>query len=1211
MQRNVLLIFFTSLLARTRFTRAEDGDLEEMARGKTSHDQATSSKTNEFYVNDIRDETVDIKKREHYERVLHARVMEGDTTASSASEADEAVFSLSLDDDGVKQREREIRLDARFEDWLRKFPERARSYCADGDDVERKDSLGVAKKCALTKAREAIFLENQRRVERHNEALEKGWPTETKLELSVDNQFADLTKEEYDRMMEDGGMRSVLDAKAAVVEDAKNVLNTEEMKKITTSYAIASLGNSKSKEEEKEKVEKHEGQTIFGKTVIEIDDVDKKKKNEMENDSGPTLEELKDEVREEKEKLINDDENSEIDDTIAKPVLDNTTSTVAADPTAENDHSIVEETTKVVPEASVVEGVKETLPRQFSEKRSNPVNARVIIPKKMVNSSDKSFNLRDIEDATLDPEFTKFVFKYDKREEYCEDSTWPCEIAFSKQDVFLANVQEIDKENFLAEKRGSHMRKGITRFADLTQDEFEDLHATYVPKELQEDKAEAAKARIQKEKRASKKKSASTDTEHLQSSSASSSNATDSSAHTRGARKFAKHSSRFLEKNDSDVATVAKNVEQGEEEEEENVSADDATKKTIEEGENSSSSSSSSSSASNDAKMRKKRSTASSNHRSHGAGAAYAIDHERATSSKKDPLTSEAEEAEEEIEDVERAEGEMKEVAERLKQNEELAVHIDELGKDEEVEVELEFNEQREGENDFNVVPNEDEQTKMTAKSSSSSPRSSAKEHLSKKERQEQEQKAKKMTPEQIKRQRKLNKIKRAKEDGSLYSAADEVAKLGEITQDEKLKNKVVDEFNFQSTNNAEDEDEGTENVIDVQIQEFNDPKSNETMFKKHFDWRHKIDIGPVYSQGACSGCWAYSTVQVIADSKAIATGTRPDLSPYHLLSCDNLDSGCHTGNMATAYAWIGVQRDGILRSRDFSTDIVSEEECPVPSNLGSSGEIIPDSKAPEIRGINIDGYCEIAPLEGKTTIAALMRAVKQQPIAVGLNVKPLQLYGGGLVQVADCPPASTDSVTAINHAAVIVGWGMDDVAKKPYWLIKNSYGVDWGEDGYARIAMELTEGGAYGACGLYSEQNYPLTDGRTCSEGSDKRWSEVQGDGDVYLMPDYVLVLPNGGGLLTPAKFTMFGYDVTNLLKYTSVFCFVSCIALILMEIAQCIHPEIENWGHASSSAASVTTQQQHQQQTISNNKNHNNVEETLLTNDGKKGVSSYGASK
>ena len=43
----------------------------------------------------------------------------------------------------------------------------------------------------------------------------------------------------------------------------------------------------------------------------------------------------------------------------------------------------------------------------------------------------------------------------------------------------------------------------------------------------------------------------------------------------------------------------------------------------------------------------------------------------------------------------------------------------------------------------------------------------------------------------------------------------------------------------------------------------------------------------PSVQQGACSGCWAYSTVQVIADSKLIGTGHRPSPSPYYLLSCD------------------------------------------------------------------------------------------------------------------------------------------------------------------------------------------------------------------------------------------------------------------------------------------------------------------------------------
>ena len=310
--------------------------------------------------------------------------------------------------------------------------------------------------------------------------------------------------------------------------------------------------------------------------------------------------------------------------------------------------------------------------------------------------------------------------------------------------------------------------------------------------------------------------------------------------------------------------------------------------------------------------------------------------------------------------------------------------------------------------------------------------------------------------------------------------------------------------------------------------------------FNESMDWRKKIDIGPIYSQGMCSGCWAFTTAQVVGDSKAIATGSRMAVSPYHLLSCDNLDSACNTGNMATAYAWINVQPKGVLVATDFPE--------------GSSCEVV---KSDQSRGVKIDGYCEIPPLEGESTLINLMRALQQQTVAVGVNIKPLQLYGGGIVRLHDCPPADSDPLLAINHAAVLVGWGYDQQSKQGYWIMKNSYDSDWGEDGYAKLSMELGEGG-YGTCGLYTEQNYPLTDGRSCVAGSTKKWSVKRGD-DVYLEPDDVLVLPNGKGLITPFKFEIFGLDLTSTLQLAAMFCFSLCFVLILIELYFCLFPELE----------------------------------------------------
>ena len=313
--------------------------------------------------------------------------------------------------------------------------------------------------------------------------------------------------------------------------------------------------------------------------------------------------------------------------------------------------------------------------------------------------------------------------------------------------------------------------------------------------------------------------------------------------------------------------------------------------------------------------------------------------------------------------------------------------------------------------------------------------------------------------------------------------------------------------------------------------------------FPRAFDWRTKIDIGPIYSQGMCSGCWAFTTAQVIGDSTAIATGKRNSVSPYHLLSCDNLDSECSTGNMATAYAWINVQDKGVLTASDFPE--------------GSSCDV---AKSPDTTGVKIEGYCEIAPLEGVSTSVNLMTALQQQTVAVGLNVKPLQLYGGGIVRLEDCPPASDDPLLAINHAAVLVGWGYDVPSKQPYWIMKNSYDDDWGEDGYAKLSMEIGEGG-YGTCGLYTEQNYPLTDGKSCALGSSKKWSVKRGQ-DVYLEPDDVLVLPNGKGLISPFKFSLFGFDLTEILQIASMFCFSLCFVLVLVELYFCLFPELEHGG-------------------------------------------------
>ncbi len=65
-------------------------------------------------------------------------------------------------------------------------------------------------------------------------------------------------------------------------------------------------------------------------------------------------------------------------------------------------------------------------------------------------------------------------------------------------------------------------------------------------------------------------------------------------------------------------------------------------------------------------------------------------------------------------------------------------------------------------------------------------------------------------------------------------------------------------------------------------------------------------------------------------------------------------------------------------------------------------------------------------------------------PLSILMDISTLRSYSGGIVN--DCPD------TKLSHGAGLVGWGVDNDTQEEYWIVRNSYGTSWGEDGYARI---------------------------------------------------------------------------------------------------------------------------------------------------------------
>ena len=87
---------------------------------------------------------------------------------------------------------------------------------------------------------------------------------------------------------------------------------------------------------------------------------------------------------------------------------------------------------------------------------------------------------------------------------------------------------------------------------------------------------------------------------------------------------------------------------------------------------------------------------------------------------------------------------------------------------------------------------------------------------------------------------------------------------------------------------------------------------------------------------------------------------------------------------------------------------------------------------------------------------------VLKGPLFIGLDTdsREFRFYKSGILQVDNCPSKASE----LDHAMVLVGYGYDQQLKLPYWIIKNSYGLTWGEAGYLRLMKD-----AGNMCGIAS----------------------------------------------------------------------------------------------------------------------------------------------
>lgn len=211
-------------------------------------------------------------------------------------------------------------------------------------------------------------------------------------------------------------------------------------------------------------------------------------------------------------------------------------------------------------------------------------------------------------------------------------------------------------------------------------------------------------------------------------------------------------------------------------------------------------------------------------------------------------------------------------------------------------------------------------------------------------------------------------------------------------------------------------------------------------------DWRTVPGaVGPVKNQQQCGSCWAFSTVASLETSYFLKYNKFVSFSEQELVDCASSygNHGCNGGLMPFAYEYI------------MDNKISTEQAYPYRAVQGYCRSYAMTDR------YSIDSFAQISPIDVNGLIAGIDKTV----VSVAIEVQnDLMFYNGGVYH------GSASCGHGLNHGVAAVGY--NTLSSEPYFIVRNSWGANWGLAGYVNMAID----NGVGTCGIVNETDtFPL----------------------------------------------------------------------------------------------------------------------------------------